>query len=34
MPGIDSDTAFWIVVAMCGAILVALAALFRLKRWL
>ncbi|TDG11355.1 hypothetical protein E2F43_18370 [Seongchinamella unica] len=34
MPGVDADAAFWIVVAMCAGIMVALALLFRLNRWL
>jgi len=34
MPGVDSDAAFWIVVALCLLTGVALALLLRLRRWL
>jgi zinc transporter len=34
MPGIDDDTAFWVVAGICVGITAGLAALFRLKRWL
>ena len=34
MPGVDHDTAFWIVVGICIVITVALGVLFRWKRWL
>ena len=34
MPGVDSDTAFWIVVGLCVGIIAALAAYFRWNRWL
>ena len=34
MPGVDSETAFWIVVALCLLLTVLLAFLFRIKRWL
>jgi zinc transporter len=34
MPGVDSDAAFWIVVALCVVTGVALALLLRLRRWL
>ena len=34
MPGVDDDTAFWIVVVLCVLLTTALGALFRWKRWL
>ena len=34
MPGVEDDTAFWIVVAMCFGVIAVLALVFRLKRWL
>jgi zinc transporter len=34
MPGIDSDIAFWVVVAICGGVFTTLAVVFRIKRWL
>jgi zinc transporter len=33
MPGVDSDAAFWIVVAMCAVTGVCLALLLRMRRW-
>ncbi len=34
MPGMDNGRAFWIVVLLCVSILVLVAGLFRLRRWL
>ena len=34
MPGVDEETAFWIVVALCLALTVGLGVLFRMNRWL
>jgi Mg2+ and Co2+ transporter CorA len=34
MPGVEDNTAFWIVVAMCFGLTGLLALVFRLKRWL
>jgi zinc transporter len=34
MPGVDSDAAFWIVVALCAVVGLALTLVFRLQRWL
>ena len=34
MPGVEDNTAFWIVVAMCFGLTGLLALIFRLKRWL
>ena len=34
MPGVENNTAFWIVVAMCVAAVVVLGLLFRWKRWM
>ncbi len=34
MPGVDSNIAFWIVVAMCVGLSIMLGLVFRLKRWL
>lgn len=34
MPGVEDDTAFWIVVVLCVGLTMALFGLFRLKRWL
>ena len=34
MPGVEDDSAFWIVVAMCFGLTGLLALVFRLKRWL
>lgn len=33
MPGVDSDTAFWVVVAMSASIIAVLALIFRFKKW-
>jgi zinc transporter len=34
MPGIEDKDAFWVVVAICLAVMAVLALVFRLKRWL
>jgi zinc transporter len=34
MPGMEQEAAFWIVVAMCAGLTIALALLFRFKKWL
>jgi zinc transporter len=34
MPGVDDDRAFWIVVALCGAVLAVQMLLFRRWKWL
>ncbi|MCB1670567.1 MAG: zinc transporter ZntB [Gammaproteobacteria bacterium] len=34
MPGVEDDTAFWIVVVLCVGLMSALAMLFRWNRWL
>jgi len=34
MPGVENNQAFWVVVGICVGVTVALAVLFRLKRWL
>jgi zinc transporter len=34
MPGVENDEAFWVVVALCVAVMLVLAAVFRWKKWL
>lgn len=34
MPGVESNEAFWVVVALCVAVMLVLAVVFRWKRWL
>ncbi len=34
MPGLEDKDAFWVVVAICVAVMAGLALVFRLKRWL
>ena len=33
MPGVESATAFWIVVSMCAGIMACLGLIFRFKKW-
>ena len=34
MPGVEEETAFWVVTGLCLIIIVALNVVFRLKKWL
>jgi zinc transporter len=34
MPGVEDGNAFWVVVALCVAVMLILAVAFRWKRWL
>jgi zinc transporter len=34
MPGVEDNEAFWVVVALCVAVMLVLGAVFRWKRWL
>ena len=34
MPGVENNEAFWVVVALCVAVMLVLAVVFRWKRWL
>ena len=34
MPGVESNEAFWVVVALCVAVMLVLAVVFRWKKWL